>query len=93
MIQRTAAAVVLVSAVLGIAGAVLVESSLSFLGIGIKAPEPAWGSMVSEGFQYLLNSPMLSIIPGLAIMIVVFAYNMVGDGLRDALDPKLRGAL
>jgi peptide/nickel transport system permease protein len=73
--------------------AILSEASLSFLGIGIKAPEPAWGSMVSEGFQYLLNSPMLSIIPGLAIMIVVFAYNMVGDGLRDALDPKLRGAL
>jgi peptide/nickel transport system permease protein len=73
--------------------AILSEASLSFLGIGIKPPAAAWGSMVSEGYQYLLRSPQLSIVPGLAIMIVVFAYNMAGDGLRDALDPKLRGTL
>ena len=73
--------------------AILSEASLSFLGIGIKAPEAAWGSMVSEGYTYLLRNPVLSIAPGLAIMLVVYAFNMVGDGLRDALDPKLRGVL
>ncbi len=73
--------------------AILSEASLSFLGIGIKAPEAAWGSMVSEGYVYLLRNPILSIVPGVAIMLLVFAFNMVGDGLRDALDPKLRGAL
>ena len=73
--------------------AILNEASLSFLGIGIKPPEAAWGSMVSEGYKQLLRSPILSIAPGLAIMLVVFAFNMVGDGLRDALDPKLRGTL
>jgi peptide/nickel transport system permease protein len=76
-----------------VGNAILSEASLSFLGVGIKAPEAAWGSMVSEGYRYLLRSPQLSVVPGLAIMIVVFAYNMVGDGLRDALDPKLRGIL
>jgi peptide/nickel transport system permease protein len=73
--------------------AILSEASLSFLGIGIKAPEAAWGSMVSEGYVYLLQNPILSIAPGVAIMLVVFAFNMVGDGLRDALDPRLRGTL
>ena len=73
--------------------AILSEASLSFLGIGVKAPEAAWGSMVSEGYVYLLQNPILSIAPGVAIMLVVFAFNMVGDGLRDALDPRLRGTL
>ena len=73
--------------------AILSEASLSFLGIGIKPPDAAWGSMVSEGYQNLLRAPILSIAPGLAMMLVVFAFNMVGDGLRDALDPKLRGTL
>jgi ABC-type dipeptide/oligopeptide/nickel transport system permease subunit len=73
--------------------AILAEASLSFLGIGIKPPDAAWGSMVSEGYQNLLREPVLSIAPGVAIMLVVFAFNMVGDGLRDALDPKLRGTL
>ncbi len=73
--------------------AILSEASLSFLGIGIKAPEAAWGSMVSEGYVYLLQNPTLSIAPGVAIMLVVFAFNMAGDGLRDALDPRLRGTL
>lgn len=73
--------------------AILAEASLSFLGIGIKPPTAAWGSMVSEGYINLLNDPLLSIAPGIAIMLVVFAFNMVGDGLRDALDPKLRGTL
>jgi ABC-type dipeptide/oligopeptide/nickel transport system permease subunit len=73
--------------------AILSEASLSFLGIGIKPPEAAWGSMVSESYQYLQRNAVLSIAPGLALMLVVFAFNMVGDGLRDALDPKLRGSL
>ncbi len=76
-----------------IGGAILAESSLSFLGIGINPPAAAWGAMVNEGYRYLLTNPILSFAPGLAIMLVVFAFNMVGDGLRDALDPRLRGAL
>jgi peptide/nickel transport system permease protein len=72
---------------------ILAEASLSFLGIGIQAPTAAWGSMVNDGRDYLLSLPILSFAPGLAIMLVVFAFNMVGDGLRDALDPRLRGQL
>jgi ABC-type dipeptide/oligopeptide/nickel transport system permease subunit len=83
--------IVMMSMALG--GAILAESGLSYLGFGIKAPTAAWGSMVNDGSKYLLSNPMLSFAPGLAIMLVVFAFNMVGDGLRDALDPKLRGLL
>lgn len=72
---------------------ILAEASLSFLGIGIRPPGAAWGAMVNEGYRYLVKNPMLSFAPGAAIMLVVFAFNMVGDGLRDALDPRLRGTL
>jgi peptide/nickel transport system permease protein len=72
---------------------ILAEAGLSFLGIGIKPPGAAWGAMVSDGYAYLLTNPVLSFAPGLAIMLVVFAFNLVGDGLRDALDPRLRGLL
>ena len=72
---------------------ILAEAALSFLGIGIVAPMCAWGSMISEGYKYLLTNPVLSFAPGLAIMVVVFGFNMMGDGLRDSLDPKLRGTL
>jgi ABC-type dipeptide/oligopeptide/nickel transport system permease subunit len=72
---------------------ILAEAGLSFLGIGITAPTAAWGSMVTDGREYLLTNPILSVAPGVAIMLVVFAFNMVGDGLRDALDPRLRGVL
>lgn len=72
---------------------ILSEAGLSFLGIGIKPPGAAWGAMVSDGYGYLLTNPVLSLAPGLAIMLVVFAFNLVGDGLRDALDPRLRGLL
>ena len=72
---------------------ILAEAGLSFLGIGINPPGAAWGAMVSEGYRYLTKNPMLSFAPGLAIMLVVFAFNMIGDGLRDALDPRLRGTL
>ncbi len=71
--------------------AIIMEASLSFLGIGISPPTPTWGSMVNSGYPFLLTNPLLSIAPGLAIMLVVMAINMVGDGLRDALDPRLRG--
>lgn len=73
--------------------AILTEASLSFLGLGIRPPAAAWGSMVYDGYKYLVMLPVLAIAPGVAIMIVVFAFNMVGDGLRDALDPRLRGTL
>jgi ABC-type dipeptide/oligopeptide/nickel transport system permease subunit len=72
---------------------ILAEASLSYLGIGIKEPTVAWGSMVNDGYKYLLTSPLLSLSPGIAIVLVVFAFNMVGDGLRDAIDPRLRGTL
>ena len=72
---------------------ILAEAGLSFLGLGIEPPGAAWGSMVSDGFPHLMTAPILSFAPGIAIMLVVFAFNMVGDGLRDALDPRLRGTL
>ena len=72
---------------------ILAEASLSFLGIGIEPPGAAWGAMVNDGYKHLIRNPVLSFAPGLAIMLTVFAFNMVGDGLRDALDPRLRGLL
>ena len=72
---------------------ILAEAGLSFIGIGITKPTPAWGSMVTEGRNYLLTNPTLSFAPGIAIMLLVFSFNMVGDGLRDALDPRLRGVI
>ncbi len=72
---------------------ILAEAGLSFLGIGIEPPGAAWGAMVNEGYKYLIRAPVLSFAPGVAIMLVVFAFNIVGDGLRDALDPRLRGLL
>ena len=82
---------VLMTMMLG--GVILAEAGLSFLGIGITSPTAAWGSMVNDGHPYLLELPILSFAPGFAIMLVVFAFNMVGDGLRDALDPRLRGII
>ena len=73
--------------------AILAEAGLSFLGVGVYPPQAAWGGMVSEGYKYLNDAPMLSFAPGMAIILVVFSFNMVGDGLRDALDPRLRGIL
>lgn len=85
------ALIVLVTMQLG--SAILAEAGLSFLGVGIQPPAAAWGSMVNDGRQYLLTNPILSFAPGIAIMLTVFSFNMVGDGLRDALDPRLRGTL
>ena len=72
---------------------ILAEAGLSFLGIGINPPKAGWGAMVSEGYRFITVNPLLSFAPGLAIMLVVFAFNMIGDGLRDALDPRLRGTM
>jgi peptide/nickel transport system permease protein len=73
--------------------AILAEAGLSFLGIGIEPPGAAWGALVSDGYKYMLRTPVLSFAPGIAIMLVVFSFNLMGDGLRDALDPRLRGTL
>ena len=72
---------------------VLAEAGLSYLGIGITPPTPSWGAMVNEGQAYILKNPLLSTVPGAFIMIMVFGFNMAGDGLRDAIDPTLRGAI
>jgi peptide/nickel transport system permease protein len=71
--------------------AIMMEASLSFLGIGIQPPTATWGSMVSSGYRFLLSNPLMSFAPGCAILLVVLSFNMAGDGLRDALDPRLRG--
>jgi peptide/nickel transport system permease protein len=78
---------------LNLGSAILAEAGLSFIGVGITPPTATWGNMVSNGYRYLVSNPLLSIVPGAAIMLVVFSFNMVGDGLRDALDPRLRGVL
>ena len=81
---------VLVSATLGVAGAILVESSLSFLGLGVQPPNPSWGNMLMDGKATLEIAPWLSLYPGLAILITVLGYNLLGESLRDLLDPRLR---
>jgi len=83
----------LVMITIGLGATILAEAGLSFLGIGITPPTSAWGGMVNDGYKFLLTSPVLSISPGVAIMLVVFGFNMMGDGLRDALDPRLRGVV
>ena len=83
----------MVSITMGIGGVVLGEAGLSFLGIGVQPPTPSWGGMVNDGQAYLLQNPLISIAPGIAIMLLVFGFNMVGDGLRDAIDPRLRGVI
>ena len=74
-------------------GAILAEANLSFLGMGITPPTASWGAMVSAGYKCLNTQPIVAIAPGIAIILVVLCFNMVGDALRDALDPKLRGTL
>jgi peptide/nickel transport system permease protein len=82
---------VLVSATLGVAGAILTESALSFLGIGVQPPTPSWGNMLIAGKQTLGTAWWLSAFPGLAILVTVLGYNLLGEGIRDALDPRLKG--
>jgi peptide/nickel transport system permease protein len=83
---------VIVYGSLFMANAILVEAALSFLGLGVQPPTPSWGLMVATGRDFLLVAPHIATIPGLAIMLAVLGFNLLGDGLRDALDPRLRGA-
>lgn len=79
---------IIVSSVLGIASAVLVESGLSFLGLGVQAPTASWGNILTDGKEYIQFAWWLSLFPGLAILLTVLGYNLLGEGLRDILDPK-----
>ncbi|MBF1092757.1 MAG: ABC transporter permease [Solobacterium sp.] len=80
----------IVSITLGIPGAILSEASLSYLGLGVPSPKPSWGSMIAESQDFIRSNTYYSLFPGLCIIVTVMAFNMMGDGLRDALDPKLR---
>lgn len=84
---------IIVWGTLGIATNVMLEASLSFLGIGVQPPTPSWGGMIEQAQSYYRTAPWLVIYPGLAIMVTIFAFNLLGDGLRDALDPTQRGKL
>jgi len=81
---------VMVSATLGVAGAILVESSLSFLGLGVQPPTPSWGNMLTMGKDNIEIAWWLSVFPGLAILVTVMSYNLLGEGIREAIDPRLR---
>ena len=85
-----AIAPVLVSATIGVASAILTESALSFLGFGVQPPYATWGNILADGKGFIFDAPWLFFIPGIAILIVVLAFNLVGEGLREALNPKLR---
>lgn len=90
-ILPNALAPVLVAATFGIAGAILTESALSFLGFGVPPPTPSWGDVLSQSKKYVDFAWWLVIFPGLAIFLTVTSFNLVGEGFRNALDPKLRG--
>lgn len=81
---------VIVVASLWLATAIRTEASLSFIGLGVKPPTPTWGGMIREGFENILDAPWLAVAPGLAILVTVLGLNLAGDGLRDAIDPKVR---
>jgi peptide/nickel transport system permease protein len=84
---------ILVQATVGMAGVILSEAGLSFLGLGLPPPHPSWGSMLRSGSQHLFDAPHLILYPGLAIMLAVLSFNFLGDSIRDWLDPRLsRGA-
>jgi peptide/nickel transport system permease protein len=85
-----ATAPVLVSATIDVASAILTESALSFLGFGVQPPDATWGNILNDGRSFIFDAPWLFVIPGLAIFVVVLAFNLVGEGLREALNPKLR---
>ncbi|MGM0410383.1 MAG: ABC transporter permease [Bacillota bacterium] len=80
----------IISFTMGIASSIMAEASLSFLGLGAQEPTPSWGSIINNGLQYLRTKPWYSFFPGLAIAYTVFGFNLLGDGLRDALDPKMK---
>ena len=81
---------IIVRSTLGVASAILTCASLSYIGLGIQPPTPEWGNMLNTGKAYLLNEWYMALFPGLAIMVVILALNLLGDGLRDALDPRMR---
>ncbi|OAD19609.1 binding-protein-dependent transport system inner membrane component [Candidatus Thiomargarita nelsonii] len=85
-----AMAPVLISAIIGVAGAILTESALSFLGFGVQPPYATWGNILADGKNFIFDAPWLFFIPGIAILIVVLAFNLVGEGMREAFNPKLR---
>lgn len=78
---------------MNLGNAIIMEASLSYLGLGITAPTPAWGCMVSEGYKFLRSAPLIALMPGLCVLLVVIAFNIIGDSIRDTLDPRLRGKL
>jgi len=82
---------ILVMASLWLANAIRTEASLAFVGLGVKPPTATWGGMIREGFENILDSYTLALVPSIAILLVIFALNLLGDGLRDAIDPKLKG--
>jgi peptide/nickel transport system permease protein len=82
---------ILVEGSLRVGHAILAEAALSFLGLGVPAPEPSWGAMLLGAQPYFRSAPWVAIFPGLAITVTVLGFNLLGDGLRDAIDPKLRG--
>jgi peptide/nickel transport system permease protein len=86
-----ALAPVMVSATLGVAGAILTESALSFLGLGVQPPTPSWGNILTAGKDNIEIAWWLSVFPGLAILITVMSYNLLGEGIREAVDPRLKG--
>jgi ABC-type dipeptide/oligopeptide/nickel transport system permease subunit len=77
-----------VQSTLGMAAAIIAEASLSFLGLGVQPPTPSWGTMINGGRAHLLDAPHLTVFPGLAIALLVLGFNFLGDGLRDAIDPR-----
>jgi peptide/nickel transport system permease protein len=85
-----AMAPVLVSATIGVATAILTESGLSFLGFGVQPPDATWGNILADGRPFIFDAPWLFAVPGIAILIVVLAFNLVGEGLREAFNPRLR---
>jgi peptide/nickel transport system permease protein len=85
-----AIAPVLVSATIAVASAILTESALSYLGFGVQPPDASWGNILADGRTFLFDAPWLFVIPGVAILVVVLSFNLVGEGLRDALNPRLR---
>ena len=89
-ILRNSIAPVIVQASLGVAQAITTAASLSFIGLGIQPPNPEWGALLSSGRQYIRDFPHMVVYPGIAIMLTVLALNLIGDGLRDALDPRLK---
>ena len=81
----------LVAATLWVGVAIRLEANLAFIGLGVQPPTPTWGNMIQQGVDVLINAPWISVYSGLSILITILAFNMLGDGIRDMTDPKLRG--